>query len=54
MSNRKAVQQNVIPKKVVEMAKAIIDADKKRQNLTIVQKRQSGKTAAYKLARNNN
>lgn len=48
------VKQSVIPKKVVDMAKAIIDADKKKQNIVIVQRRQAGKSEAYRLARNNN
>lgn len=50
----KKVNQTVIPKKVIEMAKAIIDADKNKQQLIIVQRRQSGKTKAIKIARNNN
>jgi hypothetical protein len=50
----KKIKQTVIPKKVVEMAKAIQEADKNKRQLVIIQKRQSGKTAAYRLARNNN
>lgn len=50
----KKVKQTVIPNKVIKMAKAILEADKNKQQLITVQKRQSGKTAAIKLARNNN
>ena len=45
------VKQNVIPKKVVDMAKAIQSADQNGQHLVIVQKRQWGKRAAIKLAK---
>jgi hypothetical protein len=48
------IKQTVIPKKVVEMAKFIQECDKNKQQFTILQARQSGKMAAYKLARNNN
>lgn len=48
------IKQTVIPKKVIKMAKAIIEADKKKQQIFIVQKRNSGKSEAFRLARNNN
>jgi hypothetical protein len=54
MKKNKDFTQNVIPRKVVEMAKVIIEADKKKQNVIILQSRQTGKTMAYNLARNNN
>jgi hypothetical protein len=40
-----------IPKKVIEMAKAIEDADKNAERIVIIQSRNWGKTAAYRLAR---
>lgn len=56
MSNHKKhpVKQTVIPDKVIKMAKFIQECDQNKQNFTIVQSRQSGRTAALKLARNNN
>ena len=51
--NKKPIQ-DIIPRKVVEMAKSIQKADQNKDQLIIIQKRQWGKTAAYKLARNNN
>lgn len=50
----KKVKQTIIPKKVVEMTKFIQECDQKKQNFVITQARQSGKTMAFKLARNNN
>jgi hypothetical protein len=54
MSTGRKIKQEIIPQKIVEMAKAIQRADQNKQELVIIQKRQWGKTAAYKLARNNN
>lgn len=47
-------KQDVIPQKVIKMAKAIQDADQNKKNLVIVQKRSWGKKEAYRIARNNN
>lgn len=44
-------KQNIIPKKVIDMAKAMQEADKNGQHLVILQARQSGKTAAKKLVK---
>lgn len=55
MSNSKDKQiQTIIPKKVIEMAKFIQECDQNKQQFIISHTRQSGKTWAYKLARNNN
>lgn len=42
--------QKIIPENVVEIAKAMQEADKNGQQVIIIQKRQWGKTAARKLA----
>lgn len=42
--------QNIIPKKVINMAKAMQETNKSGQQLVIVQKRQWGRNAARKLA----
>lgn len=48
------IKQTVIPEKVIKMAKFIQESDQKKQKFTIIQSRQTGLSAAYKLARNNN
>lgn len=48
------VNQSVIPKKVIEITKFIQKCDQNKQHFVISQTRQSGKTWALKLARNNN
>lgn len=48
------IKQTVIPEKVVEMARFIQECDQKKQQFVIMHSRQWGKTAAFKLARNNN
>lgn len=42
--------QNIIPEKVVKMAKAMQEAEKDNKHLIIIQARQTGKTMARKLA----
>lgn len=48
------IKQSVIPQKVIKMAKFIQECDQKKQSFVIVQGRQTGRSAALKLARNNN
>lgn len=43
--------QNIIPDKVIKIAKAMQEADRYGAHLIIVQKRQWGKTIAAKLAK---
>lgn len=45
------MKPQIIPKKVVDMSEAIKEADKNGHQLIIIQKRQYGKTEAYRLAR---
>lgn len=54
MGKKKQVKQTVIPKKVIEMAKFIQECDQNKSTPVIMQSRQYGRTAAFKLARNNN
>lgn len=48
------VKQTIIPQKVIKMAKAIQYADQNKQELIIVQPRATGKTWAYRIAREHN
>jgi hypothetical protein len=50
----KKIKQTVIPQNIVTMAKFIQECDKKKVPFVIVQKRQIGKTEAFRIARNNN
>lgn len=50
----KTVKQDIIPEKVVRLAKAIQHADKTGTQLIMVQNRSYGLIAAYHLARNYN
>lgn len=47
-------KQTIISKKIIEMAKFIQECDQNKQEFVICQRRQLGKNAALKLARNNN
>jgi len=48
------VRQTIIPQKVIKMAKAIQHADQNKQQILIVQSRATGKTWAYRIAREHN
>ncbi len=50
----KTVKQDIIPEKVVKLAKAIQYADRTGRQLIMVQARSYGLIAAYHLARNYN
>lgn len=50
----KKIKQSAIPQNVIQMAKFIQECDKKKQQFVILQGRQTGKSAAFRLARNNN
>jgi len=44
-------KQTIIPQFIIKMAKAIQDADQKKHQLIIMQRRACGKTEAYNIAR---
>jgi len=43
--------QSIIPSKVIQMAKAMLEAQREGKHLVIKQMRQTGRTMATKLAR---
>ena len=45
------VKQQIIPEKVINIAKAVQEAEQKGQQLIVIHKRQWGETAARKLAK---